>query len=84
MIYKLAAKTASETTQEIIHVLKNLSKKIVKSITADRSKEFYDWLEVEKALEIPFYFSDLGVPGQLGTNENNDGRIRLRYPKGIN
>ncbi|TYR95921.1 hypothetical protein FZC84_21060 [Rossellomorea vietnamensis] len=40
IIYKLAAKTASETAQSIIHVLKNLPKKVVKSITADRGKEF--------------------------------------------
>lgn len=82
IVYKLAAKTASETAQAIIHVLKNLPKKMVKSITADRGKEFHDWVEVEKALEIPFYFSDPGVPGQRGTNENSNGRVRRTYPKG--
>nr|WP_143039501.1 IS30 family transposase [Planococcus faecalis] len=39
--YKLAAKTASETTQAIIHVLKNLPKKVVKPITVDRGMEFH-------------------------------------------
>jgi len=61
-VYKLAAKTASETAQAIFHVLKNQPKKVVKSITADRGKEFHLWVEVEKGLEISFYFSDLGVP----------------------
>ncbi|MGD6968390.1 IS30 family transposase [Rossellomorea vietnamensis] len=82
IIYKLAAKTASETAQSIIHVLKNLPKKVVKSITADRGKEFHLWEEVEKGLEVPFYFSDPGKPGQRGTNENSNGRIRRTYPKG--
>ncbi|MFD1032875.1 IS30 family transposase [Metaplanococcus flavidus] len=82
IIYKLAAKTASETAQAIIHVLKNLPKKVVKSIIADRGKEFHGWVEVEKALEIPVYFSDPGVPGQRGTNENSNGRVRRTYPKG--
>lgn len=80
--YKLGAKTAGETAQAIIHVLKNLPKKVVKSITADRGKEFHLWVEVEKGLEVPFYFSDPGVPGQRGTNENSNGRIRRTYPKG--
>lgn len=50
IIYKLAAKTASETAQTIIHVLKNLPKKMLKSITADQGKEFHLWVEVEKGL----------------------------------
>ena len=82
IIYKLAAKTASKTAQAIIHVWKTLPKKVVKSITADRVKEFHRWIEVEKALEIPVYFSDPGVPGQRGTNENSNGRVRRTYPKG--
>ncbi|MBT2581190.1 IS30 family transposase [Planococcus sp. ISL-109] len=82
IIYKLAAKTASETAQAIIQVLKNLPKKVVKSITADRGKEFHLWEEVEKGLEVPFYFADPGVLGQRGTNENSNGRIRRTYPKG--
>ena len=84
IVFKLAAKTASETALTIIHVLKSLPKKVVKSITADRGKEFHGWVEVEKALEIPFYFLDPGVPGQRGTNENSNGRIRRTYPKGTN
>ena len=83
IIYKLAAKTASETAQAIIQVLKKLPKKVVKSITTDRGKEFHNWVEVEKALKVPVYFADPGVPGQCGTNENSNGRIRRTYPKGI-
>ena len=82
IVQKLASKTAHEAAREIISLLKNLPKKLVKSITADRGKEFHMWIKVEKALEIPFYFSDPGVPGQRGTNENTNGRIRRTYPKG--
>ncbi|MBT2584039.1 IS30 family transposase [Planococcus sp. ISL-109] len=82
IVYKLSAKTASETAQAIIQVLKNLPKKVVKSITADWGKEFHLWEEVEKGLEVPFYFADPGVPGQRGTNENSNGRIRCTYSKG--
>ena len=81
IVQKLASKTAYEAAVEIISLLKNLPKKLVKSITADRGKEFHMWVKVEKALEIPFYFSS-GVPGQRGTNENTNGRIRRTYPKG--
>ncbi|WP_338653159.1 IS30 family transposase [Sporosarcina psychrophila] len=82
IVQKLASKTAYEAAKEIISLLKNLPKKLVKSITADRGKEFHMWVNVEKGLEIPFYFSDPGVPGQRGTNENTNGRIRRTYPKG--
>lgn len=82
IIQKLVSKTARETAREIVSLLKNLPKKLVKSITADRGKEFHMWIEVEKGLEIPFYFSDPGAPGQRGTNENTNGRIRRTYPKG--
>jgi IS30 family transposase len=82
IIQKLPAKTAAATSQAIIVLLKNLPKKMVKSITADRGKEFHLWIKIEKALEIPLYFADPGAPGQRGTNENTNGRIRRTYPKG--
>jgi IS30 family transposase len=82
IIQKLSSKTASVTAREIIALLRNLPKKMVKSITADRGKEFHLWIEVEKALEIPLYFADPGAPGQRGTNENTNGRVRRTYPKG--
>jgi IS30 family transposase len=82
IIQKLSSKTATATAKAMIQLLKNLPKKMVKSITADRGKEFHLWIEVEKALEIPFYFADPGAPGQRGTNENTNGRIRRSYPKG--
>ena len=81
-IRKIASNNAGETAREMISLLKNLPKKLVKSITADRGKEFHMWIKVEKGLEIPFYFSDPGAPGQRGTNENTNGRIRRTYPKG--
>jgi IS30 family transposase len=82
IIQKLSSKSAGTTAQTIISLLKNLPKRMVKSITADRGKEFHSWIEVEKALEIPLYFADPGAPGQRGTNENSNGRIRRTYPKG--
>ena len=82
IVQKLSSKTAGETAKEIISLMKSLPKKLVKSITADRGKEFHMWIEVEKGLELPFYFSDPGAPGQRGTNENTNGRIRRTYPKG--
>lgn len=82
IIQKLPSKSAAATAQAIIALLKYLPKKMVKSITADRGKEFHQWIKVEKALEIPLYFADPGAPGQRGTNENTNGRIRRTYPKG--
>ncbi|WP_157185144.1 IS30 family transposase [Paenisporosarcina sp. TG20] len=82
IIQKLPTKSAAAASQAIISLLKNLPKKMVKSITADRGKEFHQWIKVEKALEIPLYFADPGAPGQRGTNENTNDRIRRTYPKG--
>lgn len=41
LVQKLASKMASETAKEILILLKHLPKKLVKSITAGRGKEFH-------------------------------------------
>jgi len=41
IIQKLSSKTATSTAQVIIQLLKKLPKKMVKTITADRGKEFH-------------------------------------------
>lgn len=67
-----------------IHVVRLLELKvgIVRTIVANKGKEFHVWIKVEKRLELSFYFSDSGAPKQRGTNEYTTGRIRRTYPKG--
>ena len=63
-----------------------LTKKVeaaTQTITFDRGKEFSKWKEIEQESKIPIeiYFSDSGVPGQRGLNENSNSIVRQDLPK---
>lgn len=54
----------------------------VKTITADRGKEFACYEEVEKQFGALFYFARPRSPWQKPTVENTNGLIRQFFPKG--
>ncbi|SHH49455.1 Integrase core domain-containing protein, partial [Anaerosphaera aminiphila DSM 21120] len=58
-----------------------LPKKVFKSFTSDRGKEFACYTDVEEELGIDFYFADPYSAWQRGTNENSNGLLREFYPK---
>lgn len=62
-------------------VSSGLPKKVFKSFTSDRGKEFACYKDVEKNLKIDFYFADPYSAWQRGTNENSNGLLREFYPK---
>ncbi|MBR4742223.1 MAG: IS30 family transposase [Desulfovibrio sp.] len=74
------------TADAFMHAVLSLASKLpqgaLKSITADRGKEFANYAQIEKKLGIPFYFADPHSPWQKGTNENSNGLIREYFPKG--
>lgn len=53
----------------------------IKSITGDRGKEFARYADIERELNVPFYFADPHSPWQKGSNENTNGLLREYYPK---
>jgi transposase, IS30 family len=52
----------------------------VLSVTTDRGWEF---TQLSEHLEIPTYVCDPHAPNQRGTNENQIGRLRIDWPKGM-
>ncbi|WP_425379289.1 IS30 family transposase [Spiroplasma endosymbiont of Polydrusus pterygomalis] len=57
---------------------------LVKTITFDRGKEFANWQQLEKNLNVKIYFANAYSPWQRGTNENTNGLIREKFPKKFN
>lgn len=72
-------KYAQPTMDRIQKALSALPKSWIKSVTFDRGKEF------AKHYQLPYktYFCDPGSPGQKGTNENTNRRVRNFYPKNL-
>ena len=58
-----------------------ISKKLIKTFTVDRGKEFAGYNEIEKRLNIDVYFADPYASWQIGTNENTNVLLRQFYPK---
>ena len=56
-------------------------KKAFKTATVDRGKEFACYSNIERDLNIPFYFADPYSFWQRGINENSNGLLREFFPK---
>lgn len=76
---KAAAKTAGGVNAVAIATLAGHP---LRSITADRGKEFAGHAEVTEALGVEFFFALPHCPWQRGTNENTNGLLREYFPKG--
>jgi IS30 family transposase len=62
--------------------MKDLKDK-VQTITADNGKEFAGHEEINRILEIGFYFAHPYHSWERGLNENTNGLIRQYFPKGM-
>lgn len=76
----LKKRTASETKDVIVSILKD---KPAKSISFDNGSEFAEFQELEKELKTQVYFAEPHKPWQRGTNENTNGILRFFFPKGF-
>lgn len=77
-------RTTKIINQNISNYLSILPNNLVKTITFDRGKEFANWEQLEKNLDVKIYFADAYSPWQRGTNENTNGLIREKFPKKFN
>ncbi len=74
-------RTTKVINKNVSYYLSILPKNIVKTITFDRGKEFSNWQQLEKKLDVKIYFANPYSPWQRGTNENTNGLIREKFPK---
>ena len=82
---KLDRATAEETADQLIDILKDLSRiGLVKTITADNGLNFAAHEKVARTLGIKFFFARPYHSWERGTNENYNGLVRQYIPKGTN
>lgn len=79
--YKMPDRTASSVLEAVTKFVEEYGTNVVKSITADRGKEFACFKEIE-ALGPRFFFCTPYSPQERGSNENANGLLRRYYPKG--
>lgn len=80
LMQKVSNKEAHDVSQAMLKLLQPL-KGIVKTITSDNGKEFAYFYEIEKRLNVEFYFAEPYKSWQRGLNEHTNGLIREYIPK---
>lgn len=80
-IRKLRGKDATELSIEAIKALYKF-KDIIHTITADNGSEFAKYSEIERKINVNFYFCKPYHSWERGANENINGLIRQYIPKG--
>ncbi|MDY6856800.1 MAG: IS30 family transposase [Thermodesulfobacteriota bacterium] len=79
---KLADKKAESLTIQSTKAFYRIPKKMRQTLTADNSKEFARFKELEDKIGLMVYFADPYATWQCGTNENTNVLLRQYFPKG--
>lgn len=82
-IGKLCARTAEQTTERTIKLIRRHPPRSVRTITADNGTEFHSYKDIERATGVKFYFATPHHSWERGTNENTNGLIRQYLPKRV-
>ena len=79
---KLETKDANIVSQAIINLLYSVPRKLLKTLTLDNGKEFFNFKKIEEQLpSMKVYYADPYCSGQRGSNENLNGLIRRTFHK---
>jgi len=79
---KTQTKRADEVRQAVIDALQDRPISWVKTITVDNGTEFADHQSISDQLGVSVYYADPYCAYQRGSNEQVNGLIRRRLPKG--
>jgi IS30 family transposase len=80
---RLHGKDARRTAQSIVAELGPLPPPARRTLTHDNGGEFAKHARVTEQTSIAVYFCDPGCPGQRGSIENTNGRLRRALPRGL-
>lgn len=80
---RLHGKQAEGTARSIIAELGPLPPPARRTLTHDNGCEFAKHARVTKRTDMAVYFCDPGCPGQRGSIENTNGRLRRWLPRGL-
>lgn len=83
LLVPLAAHDAYTVRTEFARAVKNIPRRLKKTLTYDRGSEMAEHKLFTKDTKIQVYFADPHSPWQRGTNENTNGLLRQFFPKGI-
>jgi IS30 family transposase len=81
-VIRVANRNADTVARAIKRFIRQLPNGAMLSITWDRGKELALHQEITKATGVPIYFCDAHSPWQRGSNENTNGVLRRKLPKG--
>lgn len=81
-ITKIADRTSEVTKNVVVKRLSVLPKEARKSATSDNGTENFSYGEVQREIDILWYFAHPYHSWERGTNENTNGLIRWYFPKG--
>ena len=82
--FLLLGKLERRTQEQLNRATRRVARRCVDrfySITADNGSEFHGYKDLEKALDLKFYFATPHHAWERGTNENTNGLIRQYLPK---
>jgi IS30 family transposase len=82
IVVHLPSRRADVVTRMVIRAIKKLPAGAMVSLTWDQGKEMVLHAKITKATGVPVYFADAHSPWQRGTNENTNGVLRRKLPKG--
>jgi transposase, IS30 family len=82
LIVPLDKKDAASVRLAFARAVKNIPRRLKKTLTYDRGSEMAEHKLFLADTKIQVYFCDPHSPWQRGTNENTNGLIRQYFPKG--
>ncbi len=81
-LIKIDDKRAAPLSAATTLAMKDLPRKLRRTMTPDNGKEFADFKTIERELGLKVYFANPHSPWERGTNENTNGLLRDFLPKG--
>jgi IS30 family transposase len=80
-ITKITDRTATATSNAVVHRLSALPHEVRKTLTTDNGSENANFAELTDKLNISCFFAHPYHSWERGTNENTNGLIRWYFPK---
>jgi IS30 family transposase len=84
LVRKVSNRTADVVGRTLTMMIREQIPGAVKTITWDRGRELMRHAEITRATGVLIFFCKPKAPWQRGTNENTNGVLRRRHPKGTN
>ncbi len=82
LLHLPAGRTAEHIRDAPVDTVQALPSHLARSLTWDQGAEMAAHGSFALATDIPGYFCDPASPWQRGSNENTNGLLRQRFPKG--